>query len=241
MMKMVTKHLYQYDSYQKIFKAKVESFNGKEIILDKTLFHPETGGVAHDTGKIRVMELEYEVQDVRIDHNTGNIIHLLNMEPRVEVGMEVEGEIDWNRRYRLMRLHTAAHILVAVMYNDYRSLVTGGQVDVDEAKMDFNIPLMSKEIFEDAIRKVNEAVERALPVKIYFLKREEALKIPGIIKLAEKMPPEMEELRIVEIEGLDVQADGGPHVRNTREVGKVKLIKVQNKGKDKRRIYYTVE
>ncbi|MEM2137256.1 MAG: alanyl-tRNA editing protein AlaXM [Candidatus Methanomethylicia archaeon] len=241
MMEMVTKHLYQYDSYQKIFKAKVESFNDREIILDETLFHPETGGVAHDTGKIRVMGLEYEVQDVRIDHNTGNIIHLLNMEPRIEVGMEVEGEIDWGRRYRLMRLHTAAHILVAVMYNDYHSLVTGGQVDVDEAKMDFNIPLMSREIFEDAIRKVNEAVERALPVKIYFLKREEALKIPGIIKLAEKMPPEVEELRIVEIEGLDIQADGGPHVRNTREVGRVKLIKVQNKGKDKRRIYYTVE
>jgi len=239
--KMPTKHLYQYDSYQKTFKAKVLACNGRELILDQTIFHPQTGGVANDTGKIRIMGLEYEVQDVKLDHTTADIIHVLNIEPKVEIGIEVEGEINWERRYRLMRLHTAAHILVAVMYNHYNALVTGGQVDEDEAKMDFNIPSMSKEIFEDAIRKVNEAVKMALPVKIYFLKREEALKIPGIVKLAERMPPELEELRIVEIEGLDVQADGGPHVKNTMEVGEVKLIKVQNKGRDKRRIYFTVE
>jgi misacylated tRNA(Ala) deacylase len=114
-------------------------------------------------------------------------------------------------------------------------------VDVEDAKMDFNIPTMDRSIFEDAINKANEAVERNLPVKIYFLRREEALKIPGIVKLAEKMPPEVKELRIVEIEGLDIQADGGPHVKSTGEVGKIKLIKVQNKGKDKRRAYFTVE
>jgi len=240
MIKMPTKHLYQYDSYQRIFKAKVLSHRGGEIVLDQTLFHPQTGGVANDTGKIRVMGLEYEVEDVKLDRESGDIIHVLNVEPKVEVGMEVEGEINWDRRYRLMKLHTAAHILVAVMYNNYHALVTGGQVDEDEAKMDFNIPSMSREIFEEAIKLVNEAVKKALPVKIYFLKREEALKIPGIVKLAERMPPELDVLRIVEIEGLDVQADGGPHVKNTIEIGGVKLVKVQNKGKDKRRIYFTL-
>ncbi|MCX8169430.1 MAG: alanyl-tRNA editing protein AlaXM [Candidatus Methanomethylicia archaeon] len=238
---MKTKHLYQYDSYQRIFKAHVIAVNGREIVLDQTLFHPETGGVAHDTGKLKIMGSEYEVQYVKLDQQTESIIHVLNNEPKIEIEIEIEGEINWERRYKLMRLHTAAHLLSAIMYRDFNALITGGNVDVDEAKMDFNIPVMSREVFEDAIRKVNEIVKRALPVKIYFLKREEALKIPGIVKLAEKMPPKIEELRIVEIEGLDIQADGGPHVKNTIEVGEVKLLKVQNKGRDKRRIYFNVE
>lgn len=238
---MPTKHLYQYDSYQKTFKAKITAINGVEIVLDQTIFHPETGGVAHDTGILKIGGLEYKVLNVKLDYATGDIIHVLDTQPKAELGWEVEGEIDWPRRYRLMRLHTAAHILAAIMYRDYHALITGGQVDVEDAKMDFNIPTMDRSIFEDAINKANEAVERNLPVKIYFLKREEALKIPGIVKLAEKMPPEVEELRIVEIEGLDIQADGGPHVKSTGEVGKIKLIKVQNKGKDKRRAYFTVE
>jgi len=85
-----------------------------------------------------------------------------------------------------------------------------------------------------------EAVKSKLPVKIYFLTREEAMKIPGIVKLAERMPPEVKELRIVEIEGVDIQADGGPHVKNTEEIGEIKLLKIENKGRTKRRIYFTI-
>ncbi|MEM3509305.1 MAG: alanyl-tRNA editing protein, partial [Nitrososphaerota archaeon] len=148
--------------------------------------------------------------------------------------------IDWNRRYKLMRLHTAAHIISSIMYKDYGALITGGHIDENYAKDDFSLEKFDKKIFEEAIRKANEIVKKAIEVKIYFLKREEALKIPGIIKLAEKMPPEVEKLRIVEIPEVDIQADGGPHVKNTKEIGEIILLKIENKGKNKKRIYYNV-
>ncbi len=156
-------------------------------------------------------------------------------------GIEVLGIIDWDRRYRLMRLHTAAHIISAIMYRDYGALITGGQVEPEYARDDFSIERFDRQIFEDAIRKANEVVKSGIDLKIYYMPRDEALKIPGITKLAKKMPPSYRVLRIVEIPGIDIQADGGPHVRNTREVGEIKLLKVENRGKNKKRIYYTVD
>jgi misacylated tRNA(Ala) deacylase len=148
---------------------------------------------------------------------------------------------DWERRYRLMRLHTAAHLIAAIMYRDYNALITGGQVDYEQAKLDFNLPKTEREIFEDAVAKSNNEASKGTALKAYFLERTEALKVPGIVKLAERMPPQVKELRIVEIPGIDVQADGGPHVNNTREIGEICLVKIENKGKTQRRVYFTVK
>lgn len=126
------------------------------------------------------------------------------------------------------------------MYRDYDAHITGGQVDPDQAKLDFNLPRTDREVFEDAVAKANLEVQKKTPLKIYFLHRDEALKIPGVIKLAERMPPDVKELRIVEIPGIDLQADGGPHVGNTGEIGSISLVKIENKGKTQRRLYFTV-
>jgi len=237
---MPTKPLYLYDSYLKEFEANIQDATGSQVILDQTAFHPHTGGVAHDTGYLTKGNMKYEVIGAEINRETREIIHFLEEEVDLNQGNLVKGILDWERRYRLMRLHTAAHLIAAMMYNDYSALITGGQVDYRHAKLDFNLLKTNREIFEAAVEKANEAANKNVPLRIYFLTREEALKMPGVVKLAERMPPEERELRIVEIPGIDLQADGGPHVKNTKEIGEIFLVKIENKGKNKRRIYFEV-
>lgn len=238
---METKQLYLYDSYKKDFEAIIQNINGEKVILDQTIFHPSTGGVANDMGYLGKGDVVHRVLRVEISRETKEITHFLDNASGLSVGDTVKGVIDWERRYSLMRLHTAAHLLAAVMYRDYTALITGGQVDVEQAKLDFNLPKPDREVFEDAVTKANNEVRKETELKIYFLERTEALKMPGIVKLAERMPPQVKELRIVEIPGIDLQADGGPHVRNTREVGETNLLKIENKGKTQRRLYFTVK
>jgi len=238
---MSTKLLYMYDSYLRKFNAKVIKVMDNKVILDQTAFHPLTGGVANDTGYIVKDDEKYRVIDVKLNKETNEVIHIIDGEVKLNEGDIIEGKIDWDRRYKLMKLHTAAHLIAAVLYNDYGALITGGHVDVKYAKMDFNLEKPDRRIFEEAIRKANEIIKKRLPVKIYFLTRGEAMKIPGIIKLAERMPPKIKELRIVEIPGIDIQADGGPHVNNIGEIGEIVLLKVENKGRTKRRVYYTIK
>jgi misacylated tRNA(Ala) deacylase len=178
---------------------------------------------------------------VAINRETKEITHVLDDATGFKQGDTIRGEISWDRRYRLMRLHTAAHLIAAVMYRDYDARITGGQVESDQAKLDFNLPRTDREIFEDSVAKANLDVQKKTQLRIYFLNRAEALKIPGVIKLAERMPPEVTELRIVEIPGIDLQADGGPHVNNTEEIGAISLIRIENKGKTQRRLYFTVK
>ncbi len=238
---MQTKPLYLYDSYLREFEAKVQNVTERQVILDQTAFHPLTGGVAHDMGYLAKGNMKYKVVKVEINRETKEIVHILEEEAAFNQGSLVKGILDWERRYRLMRLHTAAHLVAAVMYRDHDALITGGQVDYKYAKLDFNLPTTSREIFEAAVEKANEEASKKVSLKIYFLTREEALKMPGIVKLAERMPPKERELRIVEIPGIDTQADGGPHVKNTEEIGKIRFLKVENKGKNKRRIYFDAE
>jgi len=238
---LATRQLYLYDSYLREFEAKIVSAVGSQVVLDQTAFHPLTGGVAHDTGCLSTGNLRFRVLRVEIHRETKEITHTLEESAELKPGDSVRGELDWDRRYRLMRLHTAAHLIAAIMYRDHSALITGGQVDVDQAKLDFNLPKTDREIFEAAVKKANEEVGKGVELKIYFLAREEALKIPGVVKLAEKMPPEEKELRIVEIPGIDLQADGGPHVKNTNEIGEIQLLKIENKGKNQRRVYFSVK
>jgi len=238
---MPTKPLYLYDSFLKEFEAEIQHVTGNQIILDQTAFHPRTGGVAYDTGYLAKGTMKYKVVGAEINRETKEIIHLLEEEVDLNQGDLVKGTLDWERRYRLMRLHTAAHLIAAIMYRDYDALITGGQVDYKRAKLDFNLPKTNREIFEAAVEKANKEASKNVQLKIYFLTREEALKVPGVVKLAERMPPKEKELRIVEIPGIDMQADGGPHIKNTEEIGEILLVKIENKGKNKRRIYFTVE
>ena len=238
---METKQLYLHDSYIKEFEAKIQKVNGNEVTLNQTIFHPLTGGVAYDTGYLQSNSDKHAVLRVEIDRETKEITHILDNATGLKPDDTVKGMITWERRYNLMRLHTAAHLIAAVMYRDYDARITGGQVDPDVAKLDFNLPKTDREIFEDAIAKANMEIKKKTPLKIYFLNREEALKIPGVVKLAERMPPDAKEHRILEIPGIDLQADGGPHVNNTSEVGVISLVKIENKGKTQRRVYFTTK
>jgi misacylated tRNA(Ala) deacylase len=238
---MATKPLYLYDSYLKEFEAKILQKTGNQIILDQTAFHPLTGGVAYDIGYLTRGDLKCKVVKVEINKETKEIIHTIEEEVDLNQGDLVKGILDWERRHRLMRLHTAAHLIAAIMYTDYNALITGGQVDSEHAKLDFNLPRTDREIFEAAVEKATKEASKGVQLRIYFLARDEALKMPGVVKLAEKMPPQEKELRIVEIPGADLQADGGPHVKNTDEIGEIHLLKIENKGKNQRRVYFDVK
>lgn len=237
---MPTELLYQRDCYLKEMDAVITKVTEDGVALDRTVFHPRSGGVANDTGFLECCGRKYEVLNVKIDRNSGEVVHVLNTLEGIEVGAKVHGTINWERRYRLMRLHTAAHIISAIMYRDYSALITGGDIQPNKAKDDFSIDVMDKTIFYDAVNKANEVVRQGIEVKIYWLSREEAMKIPGVVKLASRMPPNIRELRIVEIPGVDIQADGGPHVKNTAEIGEIKVLKIENKGRRRKRLYYTV-
>ncbi|MEM4838081.1 MAG: alanyl-tRNA editing protein [Pyrobaculum sp.] len=238
---MRTKLLYQDDSYINEFETTVLEITNNGVVLDKTTFHDGTGGVQPDSGFLKFRE---EVYEAYAAHIGGEVVHVLKERPRFGVGDVVLGILDWGKRYRKMRLHTAAHILSAVLYNRYNALVTGGEITHEYARDDFNIEgdmNTVRRIFEEAVSEANEIVKRGIEVKVYWLPREEALKIPGVVKLADRTPPEIPQLRIVEIPGVDIQADGGPHVKNTVEIGTIKILKIENRGRGKKRLYYTVE
>lgn len=234
--------VYQRDSYIREIDAVITSIDGDKVYLDRTIFHPRSGGVEHDIGFLVMSNgAKYKVVEVVFDRDENDVAHRVENKEGLQPGESVRLIIDWERRYRLMRLHTAAHILSAIMYRDYGALITGGNIAPEYAYDDYSLEKLDKTIFEEAIRKANEIVKKGIEVKIYWLPREEAMKIPGVVKLAKRMPPSIKELRIVEIPGVDIQADGGPHVRNTSEIGEIVLLKIVNKGKKRKRIYFTVK
>jgi len=221
--------------YTKEFDAVVTSADGFRIALDQTAFNPRGGGLVSDTGTLggsRVKEVVKEGEE---------IYHLLDGSDGLTLGTRVHGVLDWERRFRIMRMHTSAHILSAVVNGETGALITGNQISPDESRVDFNLDDFDRGKMSYYIDKVNEAIRRELDVKTFFMRREEALANPGFVKLANAMPPSLDELRIVQIGDVDTQADGGVHVKNTREIGRVVGVKTENKGKSNRRLYFTVE
>jgi len=237
----VAKLVYQEDSYLRELYTRVTRVSGNKVFVEQTIFHPRSGGVDNDTGYIEYENRVYRVVNVYFDREAGNVVHELDTQPDFSENSIVKLVLDWDRRYMLMRLHTAAHIISGIMYSRYGALVTGGNISVDKAYDDYDLEVFDKKIFEEVIEEANKVVKRDLEVKIYWLPREQALKIPGVVKLASRAPPpDLEVLRIVEIPGVDIQADGGPHVKRTGEIGEIKLLDVVNKGKKRKRIYFTV-
>ncbi|MEM0164177.1 MAG: alanyl-tRNA editing protein AlaXM [Saccharolobus sp.] len=234
----MTEELYLTDSYIKEFEAKVIKIKENYVILDKTAFYPGGGGLENDIGYfINSKGEKLDVVEVRKENN--EILHKINsQEIDLQIGENIKGIIEWERRYRMMKLHTASHIIAALAYNKFGSLITGGHISPEYAKDDFNVE--SKEVLNELVDEANKIIKKGIEVKIYFLPREEALMIPAIVKLAGRNPPEIPIWRIVEIPGIDIQADGGPHVKNTIEIGEIKILKIENRGKGRKRVYYTL-
>jgi len=212
------------------------------VVLDQTAFHPGPhGGLDTDTGFLEAGGVRVRVGRAAMLEG-GEVAHYVESLEPFSPGAAVRGVIDWERRYRMMRLHTFSHILAAILYERHGALVTGGMITPDYAKDDFSIESSEwKEIVREAFEEANRVASRCIDVKVYWLPREEALKIPGVVKLAGRLPPDVERLRIVEIPGVDVQADGGPHVRNTCEIGRVSILRMESRGRRRRRVYYALE
>ena len=236
----MTKLLYMDNSYLKEFEAKVTMVDGDKVVLNQTAFYPLGGGLPNDVGYLVHGETKLPVTNVYKDKVYGEIVHVVPNN-QLKPGDTVKGVIDWDRRYRVMRMHTALHILIALLNERYGVLVTGNQVKINETRVDVNLEKPDKQLILDTIEEANNIIGRGINVKIYYLPREEAMKIPGIVKLARALPPKVDLLRIVEIPGVDIQADGGPHVANTKEIGKIVFKKLENKGRNNRRIRFTLE
>jgi misacylated tRNA(Ala) deacylase len=232
----MTKALFLVDSYLKETKAKVISIkDGKYVTLDQTVFYPKGGGQPHDTGKLIKGKEVYNV--VYVGKFSGEISHEVDQDG-LQAGDEVYCVLNWDRRYKLMRSHTAAHVFASLLNKGTGALVTGNQLEEDHVRFDFSLEKFDRELLEEYLEKANKLFATDVPVKWYELPKEEAMKIPGIVKMAGAFPPNLPTLRIVEIVGVDRQADGGTHVKNLREIGKIKLVKTENKGKNNRRIYF---
>lgn len=235
-----TSLLYTHDARLKRFEATVVSVdaNSGAVELDQTAFYPGGGGQPHDTGMLSdATGRSWPVAGMRKEG--ARVLHLLDTDTlsMPGVGDTVIGELDWDRRYTLMRTHTALHVLCGVVFRDYGALVTGGNMDVDKARMDFEMSDFGPERAAEIERRANQEIAAQREVRVQTLPREEAFAIPDLIRTKINLLPEgITQVRTVEIVGLDLQADGGTHVSNTREVGGIKVIGTRSKGKSNKRL-----
>jgi misacylated tRNA(Ala) deacylase len=231
------------DSYLKTFTARVISQDeaSHAVILDRTAFYPGGGGQLCDTGTITAGGTVFPV--VRVKKSPDGILHEIAAESALPVvGTEVSGVIDWERRYKMMRTHTAMHILCGVVFRDFGAQVTGGDMEPLKGRMDFEFENLSKDLVGVIEEAVNKEVAAARDVRVKILPRDEAFKIPDLIRTKiNLLPPGIPEVRTIEIVGLDLQADGGTHVANTREVGRMRIVDYKSKGKINKRIYVELD
>lgn len=238
---MKTERIYLTDAYTREFYAKVTEVNkdSGSIVLEKTAFYPGGGGQPADRGWIHFGGITSEVIKAAPDQD--KILHFIHGD-LPEIDQEIEADIDWDRRYKLMRTHTAMHILCGVVWRDYKAQVTGGNMEPLAGRMDFEFENMSGDLVREIEDKVNEEVVKASDIEINILPREEAFKIPDLIRTKINLLPEnLKKIRIVEIKGLDLQADGGTHVKNTREVGIIHIPEYKSKGKINKRLKIALE
>lgn len=233
----MTEELFSGDSYTREFEARVVKLKGREVILDRTAFYPGGGGQPADKGSLGIGPVRAAVVDAR--RESGHVVHVLDTAIPDTV-RDLKGTLDWGRRYAHMRYHTALHVLSGVIWRNFEANVTGGQMRTDRARMDFSFPgEWTADVVGEVERLTNEALAEDHPVKVYELEREEALADPDLIRTQVNLVPErVKRIRIVEIEGLDTQADGGTHVANTREVGEMGITGHKSKGRQNKRIEF---
>jgi misacylated tRNA(Ala) deacylase len=233
---LMTELLYQDDCYLREFTARVTGAHPEEnaVVLDQSVFYPGGGGQPSDTGTLRVGEDTFNVTGVRKQGDEA--LHKVDGQPP-PIHTEVTGTIDWERRYQLMRTHCALHVLCGVIWRDYGVHVTSARMEPLKGHLDFEFETLKGDLIREIERKINEEVDKGLDVRAYIKSREEALKIPDLIRTKiNLLPKNLENIRIVEIVGLDVQADGGTHVANTNEIGKITIVNYKSKGRINKRI-----
>jgi misacylated tRNA(Ala) deacylase len=239
----MTELLYQTDSYLQSFDATVTALDEEihGIALDRTAFYPGGGGQPTDSGFVTIADTQYVVKRARKFGD--QVFHYLEGEISLpSLGEKVRGQLDWDRRYQLMRTHTAMHVLCGVIFRDYGASVTGGDMDPLQGRMDFEFETMHKDLVEKIELAVNREVAESRPVRVNILPREVAFQIPDLIRTKINLLPEgIPQIRTVEIVGLDLQADGGTHVANTSEIGHIKVVDYKSKGKINKRIYVSIE
>jgi misacylated tRNA(Ala) deacylase len=235
----MTEELFSRDSYLREFEARVVRLDGREVILNRSAFYPGGGGQPADKGSLGIGPVRADVVDVR--RESGNVIHVLD-KAIPDTVRDLKGKLDWERRYAHMRYHTALHVLSGVIWRNFEAKVTGGQMRTDRARMDFSFPKeWTADVVGEIERLTNEALAEERPVKVYELERGEALADPELIRTKVNLIPErVKQIRIVEIEGLDTQADGGTHVANTREVGQMGITGHKSKGRQNKRIEFVL-
>lgn len=227
---MKTDLLYLRDAYLTAFDARVVDVRDTAVALDRSAFYPTGGGQPHDTGRLA----DALVTDVRKD---GDVVWHTVEAPVPPVGSEVHGELDWQRRHALMRTHTALHVLSGVIWHRWGKAVTGGNMEPLEARMDFEFDPLPENFGAEVERLVNDEITAARPIVVSFLARGEALQDQDLIRTKVNLIPEsVTEIRVVDIVGLDKQADGGTHVRDTSEVGRIEVVKTESKGRGNKRV-----
>jgi misacylated tRNA(Ala) deacylase len=235
----VTERLSATDAYLTTCDATVISVTADGVVLDRTVFYARGGGQPGDTGVVRWADGAVRVADTASSRETGDVVHVLAEASDVPaVGTVVTAEIDWERRHRLMRTHTALHALSGVIFTGYGAKVTGGNMEDDgSARMDFELDAMSQELGREIEETLNARLAEDRPVHVLFVPRAEALADPDLIRTKVSLIPEsVDPIRVIDIEGIDKQADGGTHVRSTSEVGRVRVVKTESKGKANKRM-----
>jgi misacylated tRNA(Ala) deacylase len=232
---IMTEALYHTDAYLTEFAAVVTAIDGNKVALDRTAFYPGGGGQPNDVGTLTAAKGEtWNV--VKVSKQGADIWHELDREAP-PIGTPVHGQLDWERRYKLMRTHTAMHILCGVIFRDFGASVTGGNMEPLKGRMDFEFETMRQEFVKQIEEKINVEVAAARPTQVKILPRAEAFQIPDLIRTKINLLPEgIAEIRTIEIVGLDLQADGGTHVANTSEVGHIRVVDYKSKGKINKRI-----
>ena len=213
------------------------------LVLDRTAFYPGGGGQPSDTGVLALADGR-EIVVTKLKRHEGGVVHVAKAMPEgaVAPGDAVEGRLDWDRRYALMRTHTALHVLCGVVWRDYGAQVTGGNMEPGKGRMDFEFESLTKDLVGAIEAACNAEVEAAREVRVAVLPRAEAFAIPDLIRTKINLLPEgIEEVRTVEIVDLDLQADGGTHVGNTKEVGRIRVTDYKSKGAINKRIYLAVD
>ncbi|MFN8412399.1 MAG: alanyl-tRNA editing protein [Anaerolineales bacterium] len=239
----MTELLYQTDAYLKEFDAVVVAadIESRAVLLDRSAFYPGGGGQPCDFGVLEVDGVQFPVDKVKKQGD--DVLHFLGgTAPLPAINSASHGTLDWVRRHKLMRTHTALHVLCGTVFRDYGALVTGGDMDPLKGRMDFEFASMRAELVHDIERAVNHEVQQNREIRVKILPREEAFQIPDLIRTKINLLPEgIAQVRTVEIVGLDLQADGGTHVRNTSEVGTIKVVDYKSKGAINKRLYIEIE
>jgi misacylated tRNA(Ala) deacylase len=227
---MATELLYLRDAYQRIFSATVIERRDDAVVLDRTAFYPTGGGQPHDKGTLDGVA----VTEVRKE---GDAVWHTLAGPAPAIGAPVAGEIDWERRHALMRTHTALHVLCGVIWNEWAVPVTGGNMEPLSARMDFEFDPLPDGFGPRVEELVNVELAADRAVSVEFLERGQAIGDADLIRTKVNMIPEtVSEIRVIDIVGLDKQADGGTHVRSTAEVGRIRVVKTESKGKGNKRV-----